>query len=577
MARTRADARTGLRSRGSLAAMVLLSLVLGTFFVWPLIESVRGAFFEPDGSFTLAYVAAVFENPIYLEGFRNSILVASASTALAALIGVPLALLFGRYEFPGRQALAALVPLPLFVPPFVGALGIQKLLGPTGALNSVLVSLGLMDRAAPYDWLREGRFGAVVALTALHLYPILFFHLTTALQQQNPELERAASLLGARGLRRAWRVTLPLAAPSLFAGLTIIFISALTELGVPLLCDYGRVVSVQIFAGLKDIGQNPLVYALVTVTLLFTLLLYGLARLVLGRPPDPGAGLKGHFKHERRQLPRSLRILATSVVAGSLVLASLPNFSVILLASSHDWYETALPTGLTLEHYRAALGHSLVVPSIANSLRYVFWATALDLVLGFSIAWITVRTRLPGRKLLDATSMMPLLLPGLVMAFGYLAISRPGRPLGFLDPVVDPTALLVIAYATRRLPFVVRSTEAGLYQVSVTLEEAARSLGAKQLAVIRRVTLPLVAPHLLAGGLLAFALSMLDVSDSLVLAQKQEFFPVTKAIYELSQLLGNGRYLAAALGVWAMLLLGFAVTVARRVAERSRIAPRNDG
>jgi iron(III) transport system permease protein len=250
--------------------------------------------------------------------------------------------------------------------------------------------------------------------------------------------------------------------------------------------------------------------------------------------------------------------------------AALPNVTVVLIASSHDWYESVLPTGLTLEHYRAALGHELVVPSIGRSLRYVTLSTAFDLVLGFAIAWVVVQGSMKGRKLLDAMAMLPLSVPGLVMAFGYLAISREGRPLDMFDPSRDPTVLLVVAYAMRRLPFVLRSAEAGLLQMSKNVEDAARSLGAPPLRVLFRVTLPLVLPHLLAGGLFAFALSMLEVSDSLILAQQQAHFPITKAIYELSQLIGEGRLLAAALGVWAMLLLGTTIWVARRlVSQRS--------
>src|SRR5207344_141882 len=145
-------------------------------------------------------------------------------------------------------------------------------------------------------------------------------------------------------------------------------------------------------------------------------------------------------------------------------------------------------------------------------------STAFDLVLGTAIAVLVVRGRSRGAQLVDAAAMLPLAVPGLVMAFGYLAISREGRPLAFLNPVRDPTALLVIAYAVRRLPFVIRSAEAGLARISVTLEEAAASLGARPLARLWRVTLPLLAPHLMAGGIFTFALSMLEVSDSLILA-----------------------------------------------------------
>jgi iron(III) transport system permease protein len=419
------------------------------------------------------------------------------------------------------------------------------------------------------DWLREGRFWAVVLLTALHLYPVLYFNLTAALSNQNPELERAAETLGAHGMRKLLRVTLPLAAPSMFASLTIIFIWALTELGVPLLCDYTRVTSVQIFVGLKDIGQNPFVYGLVSVALVATVGLYALSRLLL-RNLDVTAGVKGAARLERRHLTGLRGALAAGFALLVLGVAALPNVSVVLLASSSDWYQTVLPSGFTLEHFRSALGHGMVVPSIAQSLRYVALSTVFDLVLGFAIAWVVVRSSAPGRKLLDALAMLPLAVPGLVLAFGYLAISREGRPLHVFDPAKDPTVLLVVAYAMRRLPFVLRSAEAGLLQMSRSVEDAAQSLGAPPARVLFRVTLPLVLPHLLAGGLFAFALSILEVSDSLILAQQQAHFPITKAIFELSQLVGEGRLLAAALGVWAMLLLATAVWVARRlVGDRS--------
>lgn len=552
----------------SVLMLPVLALIFGVLFLWPLAESMRGAFVDQQGNFTLAYVRAVFQNPVYLLGFRNALGIAAGTTLLAALVGIPLSLVFQRWEFPGRRWLAALVPLPLFVPPFVGALGIQRLLGPNGALNAALAAIGLSDPAAPVDWLRDGRFFAVIGLTALHLYPVLYFNLSASLSNLNPELERAAETLGASGLRRLWRVTLPLTAPSLFASLTIIFIWSLTELGVPLLCDYNRVTSVQIFVGLKDIGQNPFVYGLVTVALVATVGLYGLSRLFLHKL-DVTAGAKGAARRERRPLQGAARWACTGFALLVLTAAALPNLAVLFLAASRDWYGTVLPSSFTLDHFRSALSHGMVVPSIAQSLRYVALSTALDLVLGFAIAWVVVRSNAPGRKLLDALAMLPLAVPGLVMAFGYLAISRPGRPLAMLDPVRDPTILLVVAYAMRRLPFVLRSAEAGLLQLSKSVEDAAQSLGAPPRRVLWRVTLPLVLPHLLAGGLFAFALSMLEVSDSLILAQQQAHYPITKAIYELSQLIGEGRLLAAALGVWAMLLLATTVWVARRlVGER---------
>ena len=165
------------------------------------------------------------------------------------------------------------------------------------------------------------------------------------------------------------------------------------------------------------------------------------------------------------------------------------------------------------------------MPAIANSLKYSSVATVVDLVLGVAIAYVVVRTRLAGRQVLDFLSMLPLAVPGLVLAFGYLAMSQEGHALAFLNPVQNPTALLIIAYAVRRLPYVVRSAAAGFQQTSETLEEAAQNLGCPPVKATIRVTLPLITANLIAGGLLAFSFAMLEVSDSLILAQKQVYLP----------------------------------------------------
>ena len=191
-------------------------------------------------------------------------------------------------------------------------------------------------------------------------------------------------------------------------------------------------------------------------------------------------------------------------------------------------------------------------------------STVLDIGIGLMIAWVIVRSKLPGRQVLDSLAMLPLAVPGIVLAFGYLAISLQlqtwiGRENVNLRRLVDvtenPTLLLIVAYAMRRLPYVVRSAVAGLQQTPADLELAARNLGASGFLTLRRITVPLIAANLLAGALLAFAFAMLEVSDSLILAQRQAFWPITKAIYELFQRLGDGPYIASALGVSATLLL----------------------
>jgi iron(III) transport system permease protein len=539
----------------SILVLVVTGVYFALFFAWPIAETLRGAFITNDGSFTLSYLLEVFRNPIYLEGLSNAFLLAVASTALAIVLALPLAFLSDRFAFPGKGILSGLVLVPMILPPFVGAIGVKQILGQAGALNSLLQAIGLMSPEHPIDWLGQGRFWGVVVMNALHLYPILYLNVVAALANLDPAMEEAAENLGCTGLRKFRRITLPLIMPGLFAGGTIVFIWAFTELGVPLMFEYTRVTSVQIFSGIKDIGGNPFPFALVAVMLGASAILYAASKWLFGQDPHAMMAKATSQGGPRRAGP----ITATFCIAYFAVitgLAILPHLGVVLVAFSSDWYGTVLPNGWTIQHFRDALGHSLTLPSIRNSLQYASLATVIDLVLGISIAYVIVRTKLPGRDVLDAIAMLPLAVPGIVLAFGYLAMTQEGKILSALNPLENPLPILVIAYSVRRLPYVVRSAVAGFQQTSVTLEEAAQNLGSPPLRTLAKITIPLIAANLVAGALLAFSFAMLEVSDSLILAQRQQDYPITKAIYELYQLLGEGRFIASALGVWAMCFLG---------------------
>lgn len=538
----------------------LLIAFFGAFFAWPIWQVIQGGFLDAEG-FTLAYVLEVFRNPIYLEGLRNAFGVAIFSTLFALLIAVPLAFIADRYQFPLKKLFTGLVLLPIMLPPFVGAIGVKQIFGQFGAFNAFLEMVGLLGPGDNVDWIGKGQFWGVVLVSAFSLYPILYLNAVASLANIDPAMEEAAENLGCRGFKRFFRITLPLMRPGLFAGCTIVFIWAFTELGVPLIFDYSRLTSVQIFYGIKDIGGNPFPYALVSVMLFFSVVFYALGKGLFGRNTFSMLAKASHGGGEKK--PGVLgQAFCFLLFGGVTFIALLPHLGVVLIAFAGDWYDSLLPQTWTLGNFDLALGHNLTVSSIRNSLFYASVATALNILLGILIAYIVVRTRLPGRNLLDAGAMLPLAVPGLVMAFGYLAMSQDGKFFDFLNAVENPVVLLIIAYAVRKLPFVVRAAVAGLQTTSVTYEEAAQNLGAPPAKTVLRITLPLILANLLAGGLLAFSQSMLEVSDSLILAQKSQFYPITKAIYELMQFLGDGRFIASALGVWAMAFLAVTILAA---------------
>ena len=155
-------------------------------------------------------------------------------------------------------------------------------------------------------------------------------------------------------------------------------------------------------------------------------------------------------------------------------------------------------------------------------------------------------------------------LPGLVLAFGYVAGFDFAIP--WLNPRNNPTLLLVISYSVRRLPYIVRSAYAGFQQTSVTLEEASANLGATPLRTLRKITLPLVMANLIAGTILTFSFAMLEVSDGLILAMREKYFPITKMIWQIMGRIDPGAPgVACALGVVGMVILTASLLVAGKI------------
>jgi iron(III) transport system permease protein len=349
----------------SLAVFAAMAVFFGCFFVIPIWITVQTAFLSSDGSFTISYVWEIFRNPLYLEGLWNSLLMGVFTTLGCLLLAVPLALLYTKYAFPGRGLLNSLVLIPMILPPFVGAIGVRAMLGQAGAVNSLLMKLGLMDPQHPTDWLGQGQMFGIVIMNVLHLYPILYLNVVAALSNLDPALEDAAANLGCPAWQRFWKITLPLIMPGIFAGGTIVFIWAFTELGVPLVFDYDRVTSVQIFNAIKDISGNPFPYALVVVVLVSTGLLYATSKLILERDRFGGGG-RATTGRETRWLPAAGRWACTLLFLLCIALAVLPHAGVVLLSFSTEWYRTVLPAGFTMGHYHAALGHELTLSSISS-------------------------------------------------------------------------------------------------------------------------------------------------------------------------------------------------------------------
>jgi iron(III) transport system permease protein len=541
------------------AVLLFLWLFFGAFMLYPLGYVFSNAFFTAEG-FSLSFFRLMLSSPNYLAILANSVNLGMAVTLFTTLLSLPLALLLVRYDFPGKGLLNGLILIPLVLPPFVGAIGMRQLLARFGSVNLLLLETGIIDQ--PIDWLGGGFWGVVI-LEVLHLYPIMYLNVAAALANVDPSLEEAARNMGASRFKLFRTVTFPLMLPGYFAGAIIVFIWAFTDLGTPLVFEYREVIAVQIFNMVTDLHQNPMGYAFVVAVMVLTLFFFYLSkRLIGGRRYEMLA--RGHVTSGVQTASRALTVIIYGVVLGISALALIPHLGVFLTSITGRWFLTVLPTEYTLRFYHEVFSHDLTLLSIRNSLLLSSLSTIIDVILGVTIAYLLARKRVPGRNVLDALAMLPLALPGLVIAFGYIAAFS-ATP---LDARVNPVPLLVIAYAVRRLPYMVRAAYAGFQQSSVALEEAAMNLGATPIKTFYQITFPLVFANLVAGAVLAFSFAMLEVSDSLILALKEEYYPITKAIYVLLGRIADGPYIASAMGMLGLLLLGGTLFIAGRFFGR---------
>lgn len=545
--------------------LVLVMLFFAAFLFYPVAFLLKGAF-GSGGRFTLEYFGMLLSSPLQREALANSFLIAVATTILTTLVAVPLAHAFTRYQFRGKTLLGGLLLVPMILPPFVGAIGLRQLLARFGSINLWLADLGILAPNQPLDWLGGGGFWGVVILQVMNLYPIMFLNVSAAMANVDPSMREAAQNLGASGWRLFRTITLPLILPGYFAGAVIVFIWAFTDLGTPLIFGYSRVVPVQIFDAVNDMNTNPMGYALVVFVLLLTLALFLLSKHLVGRQRYEMIS-RGHTAGAETPASPLGTVLLWGLLLGVIVMSLLPHLAVVVHSFSERWFFTVLPGDWTTAQYAEIFGDERTAASIRNSLFYASLSAGLDLVLGVLIAWLLTRRRVPLASLLDALAMLPLALPGLVLAFGYVAGFDFG--VNWLNPRQNPTLLLIISYSVRRLPYIVRSAYAGFQQTSITLEEASANLGASPWRTLRKITLPLVMANLVAGTILTFSFAMLEVSDSLILAQREQFFPITKAIWQLvGRVDPSAPSIACALGVVGMMILAVSLMVAGRLLGR---------
>src|SRR5712671_5565440 len=535
----------------------ILSLIV--LVVLPLLFLLVGSLTGEQGM-SLDHFGEVLTGRLYVNALKNSLILGAWTGLFSLLIGLVLAFAVSRTDVPCKRFIQATATLSYLLPPFLTAIAFTYLFSPNAGLINVLMRdvLGL-------PWLTFNIFSmtGLVIVTVMHTFPFVYLLASSALQSVDASYEEAAQILGAGKIRTALAITAPLVAPAVLSGALLGFVNAIALFGSQAIIGLpGRIVTLptRIYALFDYPPEYGLASALSLVFVLITIGALYLQRAFLARRSYVTLAGKGS-RPQLMQLGALRWPMLGVVIVIFIVSIGAPYATLIAVSFSKSW-GLDFWKGLTLANYKFILfDYNVTQRAILNSLLLATVAATIAVLLGAVIGWIDLRTRIPGRRLLDYASLIPLGLPGIVVAVALIQfwLAMPIALYGTLT-------ILLLAYVGRYLPLGVRAANASLRQVDPSLEESAQILGAKWSTIMREVTLPLIRPGLFAGWLLVFVPVIQELSASILLFSSSTI-TLAVAVYNLYET----GYIepVAALAMINMLIIGAAILLAYRIGGRS--------
>jgi iron(III) transport system permease protein len=541
--------------RSWILALPVLALLLWTV-AFPNVAVIVGSFEQG-----LGYWKEFAASPADREALWTSIFISVASVIASLLIGVPLAFLLSRFEFPGRRILRIVATLPAALPPLVGVIAFLFLYSESGVFTRAVQRLFSMEEA---PWRLTGVW-AIVFVHAYTMYVYVFLFVSAGLERFDTTLDEAASGLGASSWQRLRRVTLPLLTPALAGSMLLVFMTSLGSFSAPYIFGGGiRVLSTQIVAS-KLNGAMGLAYVETTV-----LALSAVAGLVLFRwlerkrkytSSGKGAATRRVFQSRKAQLA------AAGLSFVLVIFLILPHLMVVLVSFAVDgvWTTQVLPPEYTLDNYRRLVSEAELWKPIMNSVSMALIATAANVVVCFVAAYLIVLRTFAGRRVLELLVALPWAIPATAIALGLAATFNRNDPLAGRVLLVGTFWILPLAYFIRGIPLVAAAVESSLRQLDPSLEDAARGLGASWWLTMKRVVLPAARPGLIAGALLAAVTAVGEFVASVVLYTHANR-PISIEI--LAQLRALAFGTAAAYSVLLIVLVLILTFTARSLEER---------
>lgn len=534
--------------------MILTWVLLLILLFVPVGSVLVSSFYDQAGNFTLANYQKFVGDARLRQAFVNTLVVGFGGLVGALLLGSIMAFCISRFVIKGSRFVSLLAILALVSPPFIGAYSWIVLFGAGGLVRNSLREIGIQMPTI------YGLTGILIVF-AFKFYPFVYLMVSGALSNVNRSLEEAAEGLGLTPLQRTFKISFPMVFPALTAGGLLALIQAIADFGTPRLLGRGyNVLATEAYTLYSaEIGSNLSMATTISVILIVVSMVFVLLQRYVSRRNVYHGNMIN--KPIKIQLSGWRNALAHVAVYAIGLLGALP----VIISVIYSFRRTSGPvfqSGFGLQSYERILFNLGDV--VRNSLVFSFSAVALIVVVGTLIGVLVARRTNLNTSLLDGAFMIPYVMPGIVIGIAYIAAFNSGPMV-----LTGTAAIIILSIFIRRLPYSVRTTSSALRQISPSMEEAAVSLGYSPFQAFMRVTVPLIVPGIVAGGMLSFVTAINELSSSLVLYVGSTMtMPVR--IYLL--ILDGDFGTAAAMSSILLVLSGIAIYLAFRFLGRNEQA-----
>ena len=515
----------------TVASLVLLAL-FALFLVYPLLGLLKQSIFTADGQLTTANFERFFTyvNGYYLKPIWNSLKVTVCSTVVSLLLGIPIAYFYSFYKIRGSKMIFVLSVLCSMSAPFIGAYSWILLMGRSGVVTTFLEGVLGVTVGNIYG------FKGILLVQSLKFFPLVFIYMNGAFKNIDNTLMEASANMGCTGVRRLFNIVLALSMPTILAAALMVFMQAFADFGTPMVMGEGyQTFPVMIYNAYLGEGgaDRNFAAALAVIAIIITALIFFLQKWGTSKFKFSMNALHPVEKKEAKGIAGFFMHLYCYVL---VAVAFLPQLYIIYL-SFCNYKGSIRQGGYGFANYEAA-AKKLLGRSIKNTAVMGIIALAVIIVIAVLIAYLVVRRASTLNNAIDTISMLPYIMPGAVVGLGLL-LAFDKKPLA----LTGTFAIMVISFIIRRLPYTIRSATATLMQISLSIEEAAISLGASKMKTFIKITVPMMANGILSGAILSWVAIVTEMSSSIILYSNKSI-TLTMSTY-LAILRGNDGMAAA--------------------------------